>query len=75
MLNSAFDAFTDVRTDYYPAELRADIDRINDLVYATINNGVTAPASPPSKGPTKKRHALCLLLSIRSKIGCRGSVI
>jgi putative glutathione S-transferase len=40
MLNSAFDAFTDVRTDYYPAELRADIDRINDLVYATINNGV-----------------------------------
>ena len=28
----------------------------------------TAPASPPSKGPTKKRHAQCLLLSIRSKI-------
>jgi hypothetical protein len=40
MLNSAFDAFTDVLTDYYPAELRADIDRINDVVYATINNGV-----------------------------------
>ena len=36
----AFDAFTDVRTDYYPAELRGEIDRVNDLVYATVNNGV-----------------------------------
>ncbi len=40
MLNSAFDAFTDVRTDYYPAALRVEIDRINDLVYPNINNGV-----------------------------------
>jgi glutathionyl-hydroquinone reductase len=40
MLNSAFDAFTAVRTDYYPAALRADIDRVNALVYANINNGV-----------------------------------
>jgi glutathionyl-hydroquinone reductase len=40
MLNSAFDAFTDVRTDYYPAELRAEIDRINDAVYPNVNNGV-----------------------------------
>lgn len=40
MLNSAFEAFTDVRTDYYPAELRGEIDRVNDLVYETVNNGV-----------------------------------
>ncbi len=40
MLNSAFDAFTDVHTDYYPAELRAEIDRINDIVYPNVNNGV-----------------------------------
>ncbi len=40
MLNSAFDAFTDVRTDYYPLELRGEIDRVNDLVYETVNNGV-----------------------------------
>jgi putative glutathione S-transferase len=40
MLNSAFDAFTEVRTDYYPAALRGEIDRINDLVYPNINNGV-----------------------------------
>jgi len=40
MFNSAFDAFTDVRTDYYPVELRGEIDRINDLIYTTVNNGV-----------------------------------
>jgi putative glutathione S-transferase len=40
MLNSAFDAFTDDRTDYYPADVREEIDRINDLVYSTVNNGV-----------------------------------
>jgi glutathionyl-hydroquinone reductase len=40
MLNSAFDAFTNVHTDYYPAALRGEIDRINDIVYPTVNNGV-----------------------------------
>jgi glutathionyl-hydroquinone reductase len=40
MLNSAFDAFTDSHTDYYPLALRGEIDRINDLVYPNINNGV-----------------------------------
>jgi putative glutathione S-transferase len=40
MLNSAFDAFTDDRTDYYPASLRGDIDRINDEIYPNVNNGV-----------------------------------
>jgi glutathionyl-hydroquinone reductase len=40
MLNSAFDAFTDVRTDYYPTELRTEIDRVNELIYPNINNGV-----------------------------------
>jgi len=40
MLNSAFDAFTNNRTDYYPAELRAEIDAMNALVFNNINNGV-----------------------------------
>jgi putative glutathione S-transferase len=40
MLNGAFGRFTNVRTDYYPAPLRAEIDRINAQVYETVNNGV-----------------------------------
>jgi putative glutathione S-transferase len=40
MLNSAFDEFTNVRTDYCPQNLRAEIDRFNDLIYPNINNGV-----------------------------------
>jgi putative glutathione S-transferase len=40
MLNSAFDAFTNVHTDYNPKALRPEIDRLNDLVYPNINNGV-----------------------------------
>ncbi len=40
MLNSAFDAFTNEHTDYYPEALRKEIDRINEMVYANINNGV-----------------------------------
>ncbi len=40
MLNSAFDAFTPVRDDYYPLALRAQIDALNDDVYPNINNGV-----------------------------------
>jgi glutathionyl-hydroquinone reductase len=40
MFNTAFDAFTDVRTDYYPARLRDPIDSINTVVYENVNNGV-----------------------------------
>jgi len=40
MLNSAFDAFTAVKTDFYPAPLRAEIDAINERVYQGVNNGV-----------------------------------
>jgi putative glutathione S-transferase len=40
MLNSAFDGHTNVHTDFYPRELRAEIDRLNDLIYPNVNNGV-----------------------------------
>ena len=40
ILNSAFEAFTNVHTDYYPPALRAQIDKLNELVYPNINNGV-----------------------------------
>ena len=40
MLNSAFDALTNEGADYYPPELRGEIDAINDLIYPNVNNGV-----------------------------------
>ena len=40
MLNSEFRGIAGDDTDYYPPELRAEIDRINAFVYANVNNGV-----------------------------------
>jgi putative glutathione S-transferase len=40
MLNSAFDAYASSSADYYPAELRAEIDAVNARVYENVNNGV-----------------------------------
>lgn len=40
MFNSAFNHLTGNEDDYYPAELHAKIDAVNDRVYDSINNGV-----------------------------------
>jgi putative glutathione S-transferase len=40
MFNSEFDDFTDSKLDFYPAELRDEIDWLNDLVYPNVNDGV-----------------------------------
>jgi glutathionyl-hydroquinone reductase len=40
MLNSAFDAFTDVDLDLYPAALAEEIDAVNERVYEGLNNAV-----------------------------------
>ncbi len=40
MLNSAFDAITGNRDDYWPEALRDDIEPVNARIYDTVNNGV-----------------------------------
>ena len=40
MFNSAFDDLGATPGDYYPQELCAEIDRINDWLYESVNNGV-----------------------------------
>ena len=40
MLNSEFKGIAGDDTDFYPAPLRAEIDRVNETVYKTVNNGV-----------------------------------
>ena len=40
MFNSAFNEITGNELDLYPEELRPTIDKVNELVYHNINNGV-----------------------------------
>ena len=40
MFNSAFDAITGNRDDYWPQALRADIETVNSDIYTHINDGV-----------------------------------
>ena len=40
MLNSEFNSVGGDNADYYPKELRAEIDRINEQTYFNVNNGV-----------------------------------
>ena len=40
MLNSEFDEFTSMTHDFYPEALREEIDRLNDIIYKDVNNGV-----------------------------------
>ena len=40
MLNNEFVQFTSAGIDLYPDDLRAEIDRLNEMIYADVNNGV-----------------------------------
>ena len=40
MLNSEFRGVAGNAEDYYPEPLRAEIDALNDVIYANVNNGV-----------------------------------
>jgi len=40
MLNGAFDQWGRKDVDFYPKELRAEIDAVNAIVYENVNNGV-----------------------------------
>jgi putative glutathione S-transferase len=40
MLETAFDAFGDASLDLYPPAYSAEIDRLNERIYQTVNNGV-----------------------------------
>jgi glutathionyl-hydroquinone reductase len=40
MFNSAFDGVGANRNDYYPADLRSEIDELNAFIYPNVNNGV-----------------------------------
>jgi putative glutathione S-transferase len=50
MFNSGFGKLTDVSYDFYPENLRDEIDRINELVYGHFNDGVYRAGFARSQG-------------------------
>jgi putative glutathione S-transferase len=50
MLNSEFADLTDDKADYYPEALRGEIDKVNERVYHTVNNGVYRCGFATSQG-------------------------
>ena len=40
MFNSAFDGLTGNRLDFWPQEMRTEIEEVNQRIYDTVNNGV-----------------------------------
>lgn len=40
MFNSAFDGITGNEEDYWPADIRGEIEEVNARIYSTVNNGV-----------------------------------
>lgn len=59
ILDSAFDGLGARPVSYYPQELRAEIDSINERVYDTVNNGVYKAGFATSKQAYEEAfHAL-----------------
>jgi glutathionyl-hydroquinone reductase len=54
MFNTEFAAFTNDRADYYPHDLRGEIDTINARIYDTVNNGVYKAGFATKQEPYEK---------------------
>lgn len=54
MLNREFAAFTDDRTDYYPADLAPQIDAVNERIYHNVNNGAYRCGFAESQAPYER---------------------
>jgi len=54
MFNQAFNGITGNDLDFYPSELQAQIDEINELVYHKINNGVYKSGFATTQGAYEK---------------------
>ena len=50
MFNSEWDEWGDASVDFYPAELRDEIDSLNEWVYANVNNAVYMAGFAKSQG-------------------------
>ena len=75
MLNSEFNAVGGDNTDYYPKELRAEIDRINELTYVNVNNGVYRAGFAKSQDAYEAAYDGCSPRSMSWRRGLPSSAI
>lgn len=54
MFNSAFDHLTGDTQDFWPKELRAEIENVNQWVYSNVNNGVYKSGFATTQGAYEK---------------------
>ena len=54
MFNSAFDGLTGNTADYWPEDLRDEIEEVNARIYSTVNNGVYKAGFATAQGPYDK---------------------
>jgi glutathionyl-hydroquinone reductase len=75
MLNSEFRGIAGDDTHFYPMPLRTEIDRINELVYANVNNGVYDAVSHVLRLLTKQLMMPSSRRSTSLKSGYRATAI
>jgi putative glutathione S-transferase len=56
MFNSAFGPLMGNTSDYYPSDLRPDIDAINEMVYEKVNNGVYRAGFATTQAAYQEAH-------------------
>lgn len=54
MFNSSFNVFTDSSIDLYPESMREKIDKINERIYESVNNGVYRTGFASTQGSYEK---------------------
>ena len=71
MLNDAFNDLGAIPGDYYPAELRDEIDSINDQIYSNINNGVYRAGFATTQEAYEEafNDLFCTLDSLEKRLG------
>jgi len=57
MLNAEFSAYAENTFDYYPEELRPEIDEVNEFVYHAINDGVYKAGFSTSQAAYEEAYA------------------
>ncbi len=76
MLNSEFKGIAN-DFDFYPPRLRSEIDRVNDFVYANVNNGVYRCGFARSQGSYEAAYdaLFAALDELDARLGCQRYLV